>query len=353
MEIEGGRRTFRLSEFEKGQIIALAQETTDEGDQRYTYVQIAAIIGCHRNTVSAVVRNYRENGVVQNIRPPGRPPILNAHERRIILNIIREEPLSSLRFIQQELQDSYGIVVGKDTIRRTLNQHGIQSRRSAKKAMLTHKQRRDRLDFCYRYLHMGNDFWRSIIFSDESHFPLANTRENAFIWRPQGQRFNHRYTRKFRYSEKRSVYVWGSFNYYSKGPLINIVGRLNSISYVNILRQNLLPIIEDEFEGYCLFQQDNAPPHIANNTQHFMQENDINLLDWPSNSADLNPIENLWARVKYALRRGPLRRNLPDLTESVQEIWRNIPDELIEELAESMPRRLQMCIRNRGFPIKY
>jgi len=76
-------------------------------------------------------------------------------------------------------------------------------------------------------------------------------------------------------------------------------------------------------------------------------------MDWPSNSADLNPIENLWARIKFALKRGPVIRNLLELETRVFELWENISEELIRELAESMPKRIQMCIENRGFPIKY
>jgi transposase len=49
------------------------------------------------------------------------------------------------------------------------------------------------------------------------------------------------------------------------------------------------------------FQHDLAPCHNSKAVKKFVQENEINMLDWPGNSSDMNPIENLWSIVKKRL----------------------------------------------------
>ena len=49
------------------------------------------------------------------------------------------------------------------------------------------------------------------------------------------------------------------------------------------------------------FQHDWAPCYSAKKVKKVLRENDIKVLEWPGNSPDLNPIENLWGIIKYKL----------------------------------------------------
>ncbi len=51
-----------------------------------------------------------------------------------------------------------------------------------------------------------------------------------------------------------------------------------------------------------IFQQDLAPAHTAKSSKSWLNDHGVGVLDWPANSPDLNPIENLWGIVKRKMR---------------------------------------------------
>ena len=77
-------------------------------------------------------------------------------------------------------------------------------------------------------------------------------------------------------------------------------------------------------------------------------------MEWPAQSPDLNPIENLWSIVKRRLgtyERAPT--SLGEIWESVAREWQNIPREVLQNLVESMPKRMKNVLKNKGLWTKY
>ena len=70
---------------------------------------------------------------------------------------------------------------------------------------------------------------------------------------------------------------------------------MNKEWYQHILREQLLPTIQEQFgDEQCLFQHDGAPCHKAKVITKWLGEQNIDILgQWPGNSPNLNPIENL------------------------------------------------------------
>ncbi|GFV13025.1 transposable element Tcb1 transposase [Trichonephila clavipes] len=95
----------------------------------------------------------------------------------------------------------------------------------------------------------------------------------------------------------------------------------------------------------AIFQQDNARPHVARIVQRFFVNHQIELLPW----SDLSPIENLWSMVAQRLTEISPPAALPDqLWQRVEAAWSAVPQEHIQSIFESMPRRMAAMISNNG-----
>ncbi len=75
-------------------------------------------------------------------------------------------------------------------------------------------------------------------------------------------------------------------------------------------------------------------------------------LDWPANSPDLNPIENLWVVVKRKMR-NKRPKTADELKATVKETWASITPQQCHKLITSMPRRIEAVIKAKGAPTKY
>lgn len=78
---------------------------------------------------------------------------------------------------------------------------------------------------------------------------------------------------------------------------------MDRFMYTNILKDVMLPHAEEEMPLRWRFQQDNDPKHTSRHCKTWLQQNAIEVLDWPAQSPDLNPIENLWEIVNSKINR--------------------------------------------------
>ncbi|CAB1448284.1 unnamed protein product [Pleuronectes platessa] len=118
--------------------------------------------------------------------------------------------------------------------------------------------------------------------------------------------------------------LWGCFSSAGTGKLVRIEGKMDGAKYREILEENLMQSAKDLRLGRrFIFQQDNDPKHTARATKEWFGLKNVNVLKWPSQSPDLNPIENLWQDLKIAVhRRSP--SNLTELHLFCQEEWTNL-----------------------------
>uniref|UniRef100_A0A8C4TAD6 Tc1-like transposase DDE domain-containing protein n=1 Tax=Erpetoichthys calabaricus TaxID=27687 RepID=A0A8C4TAD6_ERPCA len=98
--------------------------------------------------------------------------------------------------------------------------------------------------------------------------------------------------------------------------------------------------------------QDNDPKHTAKISKECLQDNSVNVLEWPSQSPDLNPIEHLWRDLKMAVhRRFP--SNLMELERCCKEEWAKLAKDRCAKLIASYRKRLIVVIAAKGGPTSY
>ena len=86
--------------------------------------------------------------------------------------------------------------------------------------------------------------------------------------------------------------------------------------------------------------------------QTWLFNNGISMVDFPTYSPDLNPIENLWNDIARRVELKPAS-TLEELQDVVADEWAATPVQFIDTLARSMPKRCQAVIAAHGDYTKY
>ena len=150
------------------------------------------------------------------------------------------------------------------------------------------------------------------------------------------------------------MHLWGCFSKQGFGILYLFTCNLNAEKMFEIYKKALLPLallsaerwFIDKNEDWIL-QEDNDPKHCSKLCTEWKQQSGIVTLDWPSQSPDANPIENVWAYMKHKLRE-KRTYTLKQLYREIRRIWRTLSLEYAVNLVESMPRRCQAIIDADG-----
>ncbi len=122
----------------------------------------------------------------------------------------------------------------------------------------------------------------------------------------------------------------------------------NAAIYPKILEHFMLPSADKLYrDADFIFKQDLAPAHTAKGTKSWFNDHGITVLDWPANSPDLNPVDNLWGIVKRKMR-DTRPNNADDLKAAIKATWASITPEQCHRLIASMPRCIDAVIHAKG-----
>ncbi|MBN3276205.1 TCB1 transposase, partial [Polyodon spathula] len=303
------------------------------------------------STFGSIIRKWKLHHTTQALPRKGRLSKLSAQTGRLVREAT-ERPTITLKELQSSVAGS-GVMVHQSTISRALHNTGLYGRVARKKPLLKKYHLKARLEFARKHESDPAAMWEKVLWSAETKIELFGQNSKRYMWcKPNTAHVSRHAIPTVKYGGG-SIMLWGCFSSAGTGHLVTIEGRMDGAKYRKILQENLFQSAKKLKLGRKFtFQQDNDPKHKAKATLEWLKNKKVNVLQWPSQSPDLNPIENLWHYLKIAVhKRRPT--NLNNLEQICQEEWAKITLTLCAKLVHTYPKRLKAVIAAKGGSTKY
>ncbi|CAF4891834.1 unnamed protein product, partial [Rotaria socialis] len=253
-------------------------------------------------TVRYNLVKIKKEGGVEHRRGNGRPRKITLEDNRAIGQWIRRNNEITAQEIIEKLQANRNLTVSRWTVQRQLHRLGYENVLPRGTPMLTNEQKERRVQWALAH---KDDDWNRTVFSDETSYQLF--RNTIHRWSKHAQEEK----KEFQKTDKKS---WCGVH-----------------SPTKILRKHLLNGARKQFGSRWRYQQDNDPKHTSKIAKQFLEKEVPEMIDWPSNSPDINPIENMWSILKRRVeKQNP--SNIDELDQFLHEEWQKFETNIINNL---------------------
>ena len=309
----------------------------------------------------------------KRINNPGRPPLLNDRDYRVIkrqIKILRELEGS---FTSKRLQTSLPSIQAKasnQTFRRHLGHMGYGYRSTRRKVILKQKDLTTRLKFAKRLkkIGLGLEFWKKGVsfYLDAVGFiykknPMDQARApSAREWRRRDEGLSYGCTAKGKKEGSTQVKFMVAISY-QQGVVLceQYDNRLCGRSFSTMVRKKFPLAFSLSINPKAKrLLQDGCPVQNSKRGRRALERLGAHLFCIPARSPDLNPIENFFHLAGKALRQEAITKQITSETKEefaarVKGVLLNFPKETIDNIISSMDKRIEAIIKNRGQRTKY
>ncbi|KAK3571257.1 hypothetical protein QTP86_005971 [Hemibagrus guttatus] len=332
-------KTKELSKDTRNKIVDLHQAGKTES-------AIGKQLGVKKSTVGAIIRKWKTYKTTDNLPRSGAPRKISPRGVKMITRTVSKNPRTTRGDLVNDLQRARTKAT-KATISNTLRRQGLKSCSVRRVPLVKPVHVRARLKFAREHLDDPEEDWENVIWSDETKIELFGKNSTCCVWRRKNAELHPKNTIPTVKHGGGNIMLWGPFSAKGPGRLIRVKERMNGAMYREILSKNLLPSARAlKMKRGCVFQHDNDPKHTARATE-WLRKKHFKVLEWPSQSPDLNPIENLWRELKIRVaQRQP--QNITALEEICMEEWAKLPATVCKNLVATYRKRLTSVIANKG-----
>jgi transposase len=336
---------------------ALSQSTVDSVlallDSGHTHAQIKTRVGVSAGSITNICSTHRPD---LNKSTGGRPRKLNPVAVRHAVRLVTNHNSVSTREATRTLQKLTGQSINPRTVRRALKGAGLRPIKKVRKPKHARRHIAARIAFARAHKDWTIEDWKRVLWSDETKVNRLGSDGVQWAWAREGEGLSDRLIIPTANFGGGSIMFWGCMGWQGTGFGCRLERTLNKELYLDILGDEFSRSLEHLGlePGEVIFQQDNASSHKARVCLNWFEEHEIELLEWPAMSPDLNPIENLWAELKRRLGEYEYPPGgVLELWERVQDVWDGFGEDYCQKLIESMPQRMAMVLERKGKAIPY
>ncbi|GFV74052.1 transposable element Tcb1 transposase [Trichonephila clavipes] len=248
-------------------------------------------------------------------------------DKYIVLSAKRNRHTTAQQAANQFLAAS-GKQISRKTVARSLRGGGLYTRRPVVCVPLTRQHRTAHLQWCREHHNWTEQDWACVLFSDESRLSLSSDCRRQLIWRESGTAYRpENIQEKDRYSTC-SIMVWA-------GIMINGRTRLHVVAKGTMTVQRYIDeVLLSHVRLFCgavgdkfVFMDDNATCHRTLTVQDCL-DSEVAGRNYP-----------------------PTNKNT--LIRALTEEYDKLPQQLLDNVVQSMVRRVECCITLHGGHIPY